>query len=722
MFIALILLLLFKNAILINNEPYSFYLDQQFGPSWYVTSIKLFGFETPYYGGSLPLYMALSLVVGAFGAGALQKFILTGVLFLCALVPYILFSRDERGGFYVALLFLINPFIYGRFLAGHWIVLWGLDLLPVVLKAFIGYLEKGGYRDLFFVVLAIFLLGFSSHLLLASGVLLFILLVFRYLETGNPSTVKKGIFPLLLFIPLNVYWLGPVLLSEGGRVSSISSLDIPAFAPSTDIFNALYSVASMHGFWRGGYIYAKDIAPWTEYFFLVILFLAVHGFISNYRDPERGYVVKTMGATAVVAVLLGAGASGPAAPLFGWMFHNVPFFRGMRDSQKFVALLVLAYAYLGGLGVQEFAEDLGSRTKMKGTLRRLWGRGLVEGDGRRLLSLGVVALALVTPVIYTFPMLTGFAGQVQPTDYPDEWYEVNDFLEGNAAPQEQALFLPWHQYMAFDWVPNRDPTIANPAKHFFSTPVVQGDNVQIGGIYSQSGKPSSRYVEFLFGLGPDNERKNVSNVGELLVPLNVKYVLVTKEVDWERYDEFLQKQDDLELVLENDMFRVYENTHDVSRSYGVDEVRFVSGWSEFLNRSRSEDVTEAAYVVNGSRAGENVSLGTGGREVLETEEVHPAKYRVEGSEEALTVFTQRQDTSYSHWSLDGRVPRYQMLGFVPVFESVPGGEFGTLRYERFYWVYLPSYVVSFVTFIVLVVFYFRPGWWRRLSGFGARKT
>lgn len=46
-----------------------------------------------------------------------------------------------------------------------------------------------------------------------------------------------------------------------------------------------------------------------------------------------------------------------------------------------------------------------------------------------------------------------------------------------------------------------------------------------------------------------------------------------------------------------------------------------------------------------------------------------------------------------------------MIGFVPVFESVPNGETGTLRYERFYWVDLPSYAVSLLTFVVLLTLY-----------------
>jgi hypothetical protein len=51
---------------------------------------------------------------------------------------------------------------------------------------------------------------------------------------------------------------------------------------------------------------------------------------------------------------------------------------------------------------------------------------------------------------------------------------------------------------------------------------------KVGGVYSSSGKASSRFIRFLFGLG-SYEKKNVTNLGEHLTHLNVKYVLVTKE-------------------------------------------------------------------------------------------------------------------------------------------------------------------------------------------------
>jgi len=72
----------------------------------------------------------------------------------------------------------------------------------------------------------------------------------------------------------------------------------------------------------------------------------------------------------------------------------------------------------------------------------------------------------------------GFWGQLKPTDYPEDWYEINDIL--NNDPQDfNVLFLPWHQYMDFKWIPNTQKRVANPASNFFDKPAIQGENTEI---------------------------------------------------------------------------------------------------------------------------------------------------------------------------------------------------------------------------------------------------
>ncbi|PPA78532.1 MAG: hypothetical protein C00003105_00686 [ANME-2 cluster archaeon HR1] len=106
-------------------------------------------------------------------------------------------------------------------------------------------------------------------------------------------------------------------------------------------------------------------------------------------------------------------------------------------------------------------------------------------------------------------------------------------------------------------------------------------------------------------------------------------------------------------------------------------------------------------------AGKVLEFSDGERGLLKTRKVHSAKYCVEGTKKNLTVFTQKQDTSYPYWTMDGKEPEYQMLGFIPVFESVSGDSEADLKYKRFYKFYLPAYIVSLVSFVVLVVIFIR---------------
>lgn len=710
-------------AMLLSSLPflggrYSFLLDQVFGPGRTEFQLVLYGFEVPVYGGFLPFRAFESVSGGLLGVGLAQKLFLVGILASVLLIGYRVLPGGPGVAIYVLLL-LVNPFTYARVIVGHFLVIWGLAMLTLSLYSFTRYLDDGNHENLLFSVVAVTLLGFSSHLLLAGGILLGFVAGFKYLETRETAIIGRTVAVPAIAIPVNVYWLGPVLLAGSQGISKVTSADQHIYAPNTDVFTALYSTASMHGFWRGGITYATDIFPPIALLFIPILYLAVHGFLTNYDHPERGYVVKALGATWLVALLLGSGVNGPAAPLYSWLFENVPFFAGMRDSNKFVALIVVAYAYLGALGLDDLLDSVPefSVARLRSALTGLRDSVAQESlsatpELRTLAAWTLAAFLLLTPVLYTFPMVTGYAGQIEAQDYPEEWYEAKEYVDDPAREDGAVLFLPWHQYMDYHWVAGSQQRIATPARAFFERPVIQGDNVEAGPVYSTSTNPVSDYVEFVFGLGPEYApRENVTNVGELLAHVDVEYVVVTKEADWRAYDAVLRNQTDLRLALENEMFRVYRNEYNVSRAYAVDEVRYVADRRVFLERSRTEDTTEAVYVIDERYAGQTTTLGGAARARVAAREAHPARYELSPTDRALTAFAQRQATYADDWQLDGAEPTYRHLGFTPVYEASDGG---TLRHAAFYEVYLPSYAVSLVSVAALLGY----GLYRRRNGEG----
>jgi hypothetical protein len=86
-----------------------------------------------------------------------------------------------------------------------------------------------------------------------------------------------------------------------------------------------------------------------------------------------------------------------------------------------VALLVLAYAYLGGLGVDELHKKLKDM------------KGRKNVDRERIVVTLLIGFALISPALYSANMFFGFNGQLRTVDYPEEWYEVNRFLNSQAS-------------------------------------------------------------------------------------------------------------------------------------------------------------------------------------------------------------------------------------------------------------------------------------------------
>jgi hypothetical protein len=603
-------------------------LDMIFGPS---PKPNFYGFGAPAFGGGIWLSQLASTWV-------IQKLFLILIFFLSGVSAYSLIeTKSKIPRYFAGLLYMVNPFVYVRFLAGHWVILLAYAVTPFAIKYFLKFLDDPSKQNILKTLIPLVFVSVSSHVLILN--LLAFLIIFCFKAAEPKFKIKKVIPRLALlalaFLAVNAYWIIPLATAWGETsLQQIAQQDLFVFAPHGECLSIPYSLATMYGFWRGGYTYTKDIFPAWHLFFFVILFLAIYGFISNYRNRRA----QSLAAIGLISFFLAIGALGPLGPLF----ENITLLRGFRDSQKFVGLLVLAYAYLGALGV----DSLLSRFKQ---------------DNKKILSISVVAIVLVTPIAYNFTQF-GFWGQLQPTDYPADWYEANEIL--NADNQDfNILFLPWHKYMDFRFVPNQDKRIANPAPSFFDKPIISGQNLEVPGIYTQSTNPGQRYVENLLS----SRRMN----GEDLRLLNVKYVMLAKEVDYARYLGMLNASD-LELVFDSENLMLYRNSVQVSRFYEADE------------------------------------LSPGALEPLGYETISPAEYEVTGGDKRYTIFVPPNlDSSY--WALDGKAAPE---GFYAAWESRDE----KVAYSRFE-VYGTSYIISISSAIaiaaVCLIIWKKEAIWRK---------
>lgn len=660
-------------------------LDMVFTPHLSFTN-NLYGLsENLWTVTTTPLFLLMQGASQIIPGWLVQKFILFLIFFLAGLGMHRLFPIKGIGAYFAGIFYMINPFTYTRLIAGQWGVLAAYALIPFAVRAFISLVEDGSLRKAIKVAILTTLVGiFAIHGLFFIFLAYFIIFVVKLLRERKQRSVMSRVgkyvgISALMFLGLNMYWLVPTFTATETALEQMGQQDILVFAPqATSSLGVTFDVASMHGFWRGGYLHIKDFVAYWWIFPIFIIFLTIYGFISRFKDKDTGWLVKSLTIIGVASFVLALGAGSKfTSPIFTWLFYHFPFFKGLRDSQKFVGLLCLCYAYLGGLGLNSLFHTMKAQRK----------------EILRIGAWTLIFFALITPLYYSFPIF-GTHGQLKTTDYPQEWYEVNHHLNEDKE-DFNILFLPWHLYIDYSWLPNEDQRLACPASHFFDKPVIYGDNMEIGNIYSESTNPISQYIEFLLQKGDE-----IDNLGELLAPLNVKYVLLVHEVDYIHYN-FLHQQKDLTVELEQEGLTLFRNEHPLARVYGVDSVVYITDWDEYLKLSKNQDVMGHLYIMGKGQD----EIRSSEMEAVPVEKRSPVKYQIAGTEKGWTIFTVPQEVNTKHWEYDGK-KSLDNLGFMPAFVTEEAE--AEVVFTRFHRIYLPSYITSTVVLCLLTVGYWVP--------------
>lgn len=228
---------------------------------------------------------------------------------------------------------------------------------------------------------------------------------------------------------------------------------------------------SLHGYWgekENRFLSTQENSFIWKPVFCLILALVVFGLWKGIGGDCK---VEALAVIGLLSLFLAVGVAHPfSRTLSQFLYDHLPFYIGLREPQKWSGLLLIAYVGFSSNGVKHLLE-----LKEIKKFRSLWTAGLF-----------ILLLA------YTPNMLPGFRGQFQPTDFPEGWYNMKAYLN-QQSDRKKVLFLPWHQYMEFEFT--RGKTIVNPAAAFFGKDMVSGDNMEAGKIYSQMERPVSKTVE-----------------------------------------------------------------------------------------------------------------------------------------------------------------------------------------------------------------------------------
>ena len=598
--------------------------DMVFGPRVPLSGVYAL---SPSLGGGNTLavfeYVAYLMIPG----WLVEKIFLFLIFFLSCCTMYLFSGHFRLNGpsrYFSSILYAVNPFVYARILAGAWGLLFAYSLCPLAFLSFVSLMSAANRRDmltraartaLVFSVLAVF--DIHTFVLMIGLSALYFVVLFVYEGRGKPAShlYRTGTSVLLLasmLYLLNFYWFYSAGPSTQQILGNFTFLDAIAFASTPTIFgNTMFSIAAMYGFFRTGYIYPVNVFPPLIAIFFLFFFLSVFGLVSYYGTAKKPAAV-TMAVAAVFSVLFATGIASPlTSGLYTFMYDSFPLFNGFREPQKFVALLVFAYSFLGGLGILHLQSFLTGK-----------GRDMLPEGSRRYVVAAIaviIAVSLLSPFVYSYMEINSFDGQLTNVHYPSAWYRAESIMNNNTSDYSVLVF-PWHGYMYYNWSGTK---FASPFNSFFKQDLIYGGrNTYVGGEGSQQ----------LFSpliLSILNERNNISHLGNILSVMAVKYVFLSKSADYWNYS-FLYHQSDMRLVENSTTCALFLNLHPVSRAYIVHEVVSVSSYRQLIALSVNLSLNEYAWTLSGggTSGGATPSAGGGYYIPLVSSKINDARYTV----------------------------------------------------------------------------------------------
>jgi hypothetical protein len=501
--------------------------------------------------------LALALAGLVLPGDIVGKLLILALLLTAGLTAYMALPI---GGFLpravASLIYLINPFVYDRLAYGQLNVIGGYAVLPWVASSIRLLLLEPKWQRAIGAASALVILGILDLHMALPAVLLGVAfgvthaIARRHDRTYLARLVRNGGLTGAMAFVASAYWIVPILARTGPeaiRIAQIGEGDLRAFSTATDPnLGLLPNVLGLYGFWAeqtGRFISMKSFVPIWILLLVVILVLATLGAIATWRginaikfEAQRAWVVALVCAAAI-ATILDIGVSEPhIAPIVRWLDSAFTVYRGMRDANKWAAVLAFAYSQLVPIGVIVLMD----RTKHR----------FIVGPAREIAPAVLVALVLAIPLYYGNGLLYGMHGQIRPSTYPAGWYSADHTLVADPHPG-RTVFLPWHGYLALSFVKNTNRVVASPAPLFFSVPVVSSQDLEVPGI-SPPDDPDQVAVSRLVASG------QAADWSVELTKRDFKYILLARELDWNGY-AFLNSQPGIAMIADYGSIVLYRN-------------------------------------------------------------------------------------------------------------------------------------------------------------------
>lgn len=457
--------------------------------------------------------------------------------------------------FVVSLFGLINPFVYDRIMYGQIgiVIAYGFLMLGTgyILKTLLksdNFIKNTVTSSVFFGLS----IAFAFHFVFFVGLIIlstFILLILNKKISKKQLLIAFSVlFSIILVLNINLIFtlFGQTKVSSFIE-SSITTKDLVAFQTSGKYgFDSFWKVLSMSGFWGKDQFRYTDLTKNTflwNFSFLAIFSISIFGFISSFKyfkNKNIKYASYMFLSIFIIALILAIGIKAPIAKQISeFLFNYIPFYKGLREPQKWVSVLNIAYLIFISIGINNLLEHK-------------------FFYNNKYNKITIILLFAFFAILRAPNTLFNFNNQLIPKNYPKDWYEIDNLISEKSDCKYNTLFLPWHMYMNFRFVNEKEINrgiIANPAAIFFKCNTIVGTNMEWGGIYDNSGDERGNDIldNFL--------KKNGFGGRDVLVKYNIKYIILAKEVDYNNYLS-LQALDYLTLIKETPNLYLFEIKND----------------------------------------------------------------------------------------------------------------------------------------------------------------
>jgi len=420
-------------------------------------------------------------------------------------------------------LYALTPFVYTRILAGHWRLLVAYALAPLAVRAIVRLARDPSHRS--GLIAGLWIVGVAAvvqHATLLLGVAVIALAVSLALGAPRRRALATFATTTLVVAAGSLWWLIPAWIHG-----------LPPGAAAVDVYHSAsiggeslgLTLLGMRGFWIPGFNPAEP-AVWPL-LTIGLLTLTLLGMAVAVRNGRR-HAALIMFVSGAIALFVAMGVASPVtAPLARAMYRWVPGWEVMREPHKAVALIALGHAWFGAVAFEWLLA-------------------------RRLAAIRYGAAALLAlPFLLTPQVLGGLGGRLDPTPYPKSWSSAERHLQADP-DRFSVVALPWQLYVPLPWVGWGD-TFMDPAREYFSRPVLASDDAQVGP-GPDPGGPTDRRIESLV-----ESYETLDRLGSELATLGVKYVLLLPDGVPGSYG-FLFDQEDLKVEISSDGIVVFRNT------------------------------------------------------------------------------------------------------------------------------------------------------------------